>query len=212
MLSLRSLIPALDWLRGYPKDWLRADVTAGLTAAAVVIPKGMAYAAIAGLPLQVGLYTALIPMVIYAFLGTSRTLSVTTTTTIAILTGAELREVMPGAGTTALIAAGRMEAPGLEEVERARRDGRWKSAYDSARTSKVPPDLAAALSANRRAAAFFAELDGANRYAILWRLQTAKRPETRAKRLAKFVAMLARHERIHALPAARAHRAPRKRA
>ena len=112
---------------------------------------------------------------------------------------------------TALIAAGRMEAPGLEEVERARRDGRWKSAYDSARTSKVPPDLAAALSADRRAAAFFAELDGANRYAILWRLQTAKRPETRAKRLAKFVAMLARHERIHALPAARTRGAPRKR-
>ena len=101
---------------------------------------------------------------------------------------------------TALIEAGRMEAPGLAEVERAQADGRWKSAYDSARTAQVPADLRAALAANRRAAAFFAELDRANRYAILWRLQTAKRPETRAKRLASFVAMLARRERIHALP------------
>ena len=99
------MIPALSWLRAYQKDWLRADVTAGLTAAAVVIPKAMAYAAIAGLPLQVGLYTALVPMVIYAVLGTSRPLSVSTTTTIAILTGAELREVMPGAGEPELIAA-----------------------------------------------------------------------------------------------------------
>ena len=78
------MIPAFRWLRGYSGEWLRADVTAGLTAAAVVIPKAMAYAAIAGLPLQVGLYTAFIPMVIYAFLGTSRSLSVSTTTTIAI--------------------------------------------------------------------------------------------------------------------------------
>ena len=107
---------------------------------------------------------------------------------------------------TALIEAGKMRAPGLAAVERAKADGRWESAYDSARTSKVPADLRAALARNRRAAAFFAELDGANRYAILWRLQTAKRPETRAKRLETFVAMLERHERIHAVPETRRKR------
>ena len=83
------------WLKEYRKDWLRFDVVAGLTAAAVVVPKAMAYATIAGLPVQVGLYTALVPMVIYALLGTSRVLSVSTTTTIAILTGAELRSLAP---------------------------------------------------------------------------------------------------------------------
>jgi MFS superfamily sulfate permease-like transporter len=85
----------LDWTRGYPKEWLRPDLVAGLTAAAVVIPKAMAYATIAGLPVQIGLYTALVPMVIYAVLGTSRVLSVSTTTTIAILTAAELGQVAP---------------------------------------------------------------------------------------------------------------------
>ena len=80
-------------LRGYQREWLRPDVIAGLTAAAVVIPKAMAYATIAGLPVQVGLYTALVPMVVYALLGTSRPLSVSTTTTIAILTGAALGAV-----------------------------------------------------------------------------------------------------------------------
>jgi uncharacterized protein YdeI (YjbR/CyaY-like superfamily) len=100
---------------------------------------------------------------------------------------------------TALIRARRMVDPGVAEVVRAKKDGRWKGAYDSARTSKVPADLAAALAENERAAAFFADLDGANRYAILWRLQTAKKAETRAKRLATFVAMLAKHERIHPL-------------
>ena len=87
---MRAAIPAADWISGYERSWLRADVVAGLTTAAVVIPKAMAYATIAGLPLQVGLYTAFIPMVVYAALGTSRTLSVSTTTTIAILCGAEL--------------------------------------------------------------------------------------------------------------------------
>ena len=106
MVDPRNLIPALRWLRAYHKEWLRADVTAGLTAAAVVIPKAMAYATIAGLPVQVGLYTAFVPMVIYALLGTSRPLSVSTTTTIAILTGAALTGVMPGAGTAELIAGG----------------------------------------------------------------------------------------------------------
>ena len=84
-----SLIPAIAWLRSYPRQWLRADVTAGLIAAAVVIPKAMAFATIAGLPVQVGLYTAFVPMVVYALLGTSRPLSVSTTTTIAILAAAE---------------------------------------------------------------------------------------------------------------------------
>jgi sulfate permease, SulP family len=90
MAAVRTLIPATDWLGSYESPWLRADVVAGLTTAAVVIPKAMAYATIAGLPLQVGLYTAFIPAVIYAITGTSRVLSVSTTTTIAILTNAEL--------------------------------------------------------------------------------------------------------------------------
>src|SRR5689334_9500686 len=76
----------------------------------------------------------------------------------------------------ALIAAGRMEAPGLAEVERAKRDGRWESAYDGARSSSVPADLATAFARNARARAFFDTLDGANRYAILYRVQTAKKP------------------------------------
>jgi len=87
-----SLIPG--WMLEYRKDWLRPDLIAGLTAAAVVIPKAMAYATIAGLPVQVGLYTVFVPMIIYAVLGTSRALSVSTTTTIAILAGAELSEVV----------------------------------------------------------------------------------------------------------------------
>jgi uncharacterized protein YdeI (YjbR/CyaY-like superfamily) len=97
----------------------------------------------------------------------------------------------------AQIAAGTMKAPGLVEVERAKRDGRWKRAYDGARTSTVPADLAAALARNARAQAFFETLDSANRYAILYRIQTAKTPETRSERIERFVAMCARHERIH---------------
>src|ERR1700752_2588367 len=85
----------LRWLRDYRGEWMRPDVVAGLTAAAVVIPNAMAYATIAGLPVQVGLYTAFVPMVIYAVLGTSRPLSVTTTTTIAILSAAALGEAVP---------------------------------------------------------------------------------------------------------------------
>jgi sulfate permease, SulP family len=95
--------PVLEWAVGYRSDWVRLDVVAGLTAAAVVIPKAMAYATIAGLPVQVGLYTALVPMVVYALLGTSRPLSVSTTTTIAILTGAELARVVPGGDPATLI-------------------------------------------------------------------------------------------------------------
>jgi high affinity sulfate transporter 1 len=94
------------WLSGYAKVWLAWDVVAGLTAAAVVIPKAMAYATIAGLPLQVGLYTAFVPMVVYALLGTSRPLSMSTTTTIAILAAAELGRAVPHGGPAELVAAG----------------------------------------------------------------------------------------------------------
>ncbi len=94
-------------LKNYQREWLRPDVLAGLTTAAVVVPKSMAYATIAGLPVQVGLYTAFVPMVIYALLGTSRPLSVSTTTTIAILTGSALGLAAPGGtpGELALAAA-----------------------------------------------------------------------------------------------------------
>jgi high affinity sulfate transporter 1 len=95
----------LEWAAGYRKEWVRPDVVAGLTAAAVVIPKAMAYATIAGLPVQVGLYTILVPMVIYAVLGTSRPLSVSTTTTIAILTAAELGRVAPNGDAATLLRA-----------------------------------------------------------------------------------------------------------
>jgi high affinity sulfate transporter 1 len=100
---LARFIP--EWLRPFRKEWLQPDILAGLTTAAVVIPKAMAYATIAGLPVQVGLYTAFVPMVIYAVLGTSRVLSVSTTTTLAILTAAELGEVVPGGDPAALLAA-----------------------------------------------------------------------------------------------------------
>jgi uncharacterized protein YdeI (YjbR/CyaY-like superfamily) len=100
----------------------------------------------------------------------------------------------------ALIAAGKMQPSGLAEVERAQRDGRWERAYDGARTSNVPADLAAALARNARARVFFEALDGANRYAILYRVQTAKKPQTRADRITRFVAMCARHETIHPKP------------
>ncbi len=95
----------LEWLSGYQKDWLRADVIAGLTVAAVVIPKAMAFATIAGLPVQVGLYTAFLPLLIYAVFGTSRPLSVSTTTTIAILAGAQLSRVVPEGDLAALLSA-----------------------------------------------------------------------------------------------------------
>ncbi|HEU4403724.1 MAG TPA: YdeI/OmpD-associated family protein [Polyangiaceae bacterium] len=97
----------------------------------------------------------------------------------------------------ALIASGKMRPPGLEQVERARRDGRWDAAYDSPGRATVPDDLAAALAATPRAKAFFATLDSRNRYAVLYRVQTAKRPETRARNIARFVEMLARGEKLH---------------
>src|SRR5215469_8973992 len=95
----------LGWIREYRTDWLRLDIIAGLTAAAVVIPKAMAYATIAGLPVQVGLYTAFLPMIIYAVLGSSRVLSVSTTTTLAILVAAQLSEVVAKGDPEALQSA-----------------------------------------------------------------------------------------------------------
>ena len=100
--TLRSLLIP-EWLGSYRPDWLRSDVVAGLTAAAVVIPKALAYATIAGLPVQVGLYTALVPMVIYAVLGTSRPLSVSTTTTLAILAGSALGQISPDGDAATLL-------------------------------------------------------------------------------------------------------------
>jgi uncharacterized protein YdeI (YjbR/CyaY-like superfamily) len=90
-----------------------------------------------------------------------------------------------------------MQPAGLREVERAQADGRWDAAYEGQRAATVPDDLQAELDANPRARAFFEGLDSQNRYAILYRLQDAKRPETRARRLEKFVGMLERGERLH---------------
>lgn len=97
----------------------------------------------------------------------------------------------------ALVAAGRMQPAGLHEMKRAQADGRWDAAYDPASKSTVPPDLQTALDADPRAEAFFKALDAKNRYAVLFRLQTAKRADTRARRIANFVAMLAKGEKIH---------------
>ncbi len=101
---LARWVPALAWLRSYQPTWLRGDVVAGLTAAAVVVPQAMAYGDIAGLPLVVGLYTALVPLIVYAVMGTSRPLSVTTTSTIAILTAGALHRVAPNGTADALVA------------------------------------------------------------------------------------------------------------
>jgi hypothetical protein len=83
------------------------------------------------------------------------------------------------------------------QVARAKQDGRWDAAYDSPANAEVPADLAAALDPTRRAQAFFRTLDRANRYAILWRIQTVKKAETRARRIRQFVEMLERHEKVH---------------
>ena len=95
-----------------------------------------------------------------------------------------------------LIAEGRMQPAGLAEVEAAKADGRWEAAYPSHRQIQVPDDLQEALDANPRAAAFFAQLDRNNRYAILYRLHDARKPETRARRLEQFVAMLAEGRKL----------------
>jgi uncharacterized protein YdeI (YjbR/CyaY-like superfamily) len=97
----------------------------------------------------------------------------------------------------ALIASGRMRPPGLREIERAKADGRWAAAYASPSKATVPDDLQAALDANPAAREFFATLKGNNRYAILYRVQDAKRPETRARRIETFVAMLAAGKTIY---------------
>jgi uncharacterized protein YdeI (YjbR/CyaY-like superfamily) len=96
-----------------------------------------------------------------------------------------------------LIAAGEMHPAGLAAVAAAKADGRWDRAYDSPGKATVPDDLQAALDAHPKARAFFATLSGANRYAILYRIQTAIKPETRARRIAEFVAMLERRETLH---------------
>jgi sulfate permease, SulP family len=94
-----------SWIASYKKEWLRPDLIAGLTTSAVVIPKAMAFATIAGLPVQIGMYTAFLPMVIYAVLGTSRVLSVSTTTTLAILAAAAFGTVVPDGDSASLLAA-----------------------------------------------------------------------------------------------------------
>jgi uncharacterized protein YdeI (YjbR/CyaY-like superfamily) len=98
---------------------------------------------------------------------------------------------------TELIRSGAMRPAGQREVDRARADGRWDAAYEGQRTATVPPDLRRALDANEPAAAFFETLDSANRYAILYRIDEAKRPETRARRIEKYVDMLTRGEKLH---------------
>lgn len=103
----------------------------------------------------------------------------------------------------ALIAAGAMHPPGLAEVERARGDGRWAAAYAGAKTATVPADLAAALAADPAAQRAFDALDGANRYAILYRVQHVKKAATRAAKIAGFVAMLVRGETVHPVRAPR---------
>jgi uncharacterized protein YdeI (YjbR/CyaY-like superfamily) len=90
-----------------------------------------------------------------------------------------------------------MRPAGLLEVEAAKADGRWEAAYEGQRRAKVPPDLQRELDASPKAAEFFASLDSANRYAIVYRLEEAKKPETRERRLRKFVAMLERGEKVH---------------
>ncbi|WP_211451253.1 YdeI/OmpD-associated family protein [Collimonas antrihumi] len=96
-----------------------------------------------------------------------------------------------------LIESGRMMPSGLKEVERARTDGRWDAAYDSASKSTVPADFQAALDASPRAREFFVSLDSSNRYAVLFRIQTAKKAETRARRIQDYTSMLERHEKFH---------------
>jgi uncharacterized protein YdeI (YjbR/CyaY-like superfamily) len=96
-----------------------------------------------------------------------------------------------------LIAAGKMQPSGLREVEAAKADGRWQRAYAAQRDAEVPDDLQEALAANPAAAEFFATISRINRYAILYRIQSVKRPETRARKIQQYVQMLAEHKTIH---------------
>ena len=105
-----------------------------------------------------------------------------------------------------LVKLGEMRTAGLRQIDRAKADGRWERAYAAASTATVPDDLRAALARNKKAAAFFETLDAKNRYAILHRTHNAKKAETRAARIAKFVAMLARGETIHPQKASRPKR------
>lgn len=96
-----------------------------------------------------------------------------------------------------LTAAGRMKPAGLKEVDAAKKDGRWEKAYDPQGAMEMPADFLQALAKNKKAKAFFESLNRANRYAIAWRLQTAKRPETRARRMQAILAMLKKGEEFH---------------
>jgi uncharacterized protein YdeI (YjbR/CyaY-like superfamily) len=96
-----------------------------------------------------------------------------------------------------LVEAGKMHPAGLREIERARQDGRWEAAYAPASSATVPDDFQRALDGNRRARDFFGTLDSRNRYAVLFRIQTAKKAETRARKIAQFIAMLEQHETVH---------------
>lgn len=97
----------------------------------------------------------------------------------------------------ALIATGSMRVAGHEAIDAARKNGTWEAAYDSPKSAKVPEDFRMALDASPRARDFFAQLDGANRYAILFRIQTAKKVETRERKIREFLTMLEKRERIH---------------
>jgi uncharacterized protein YdeI (YjbR/CyaY-like superfamily) len=96
-----------------------------------------------------------------------------------------------------LMKAGKMQETGLQQVEAAKKDGRWKAAYDSPKNAAPPEDFLKELAKNKKAQAFFESLNRANVYAIVWRLQTAKKPETRQKRLKKILAMLANGRKFH---------------
>ncbi|MGH2871646.1 MAG: YdeI/OmpD-associated family protein [Solirubrobacteraceae bacterium] len=98
---------------------------------------------------------------------------------------------------TELVASGLMQPPGLEQIEKAKADGRWDAAYEPQAQATVPPDFAQALAANREAEAFFATLTGARRYSFLYRVQDAKRPATRARRIEQFVALLAERKTLN---------------
>jgi uncharacterized protein YdeI (YjbR/CyaY-like superfamily) len=100
-----------------------------------------------------------------------------------------------------LVKLKRMRPAGLREIDRAKKDGRWDAAYAPQSTAEVPDDLRAALSKNKGAKSFFETLDGANRFAILYRVHNAKKPETRTARIEKFIAMLAEGKTIHPLKA-----------
>jgi uncharacterized protein YdeI (YjbR/CyaY-like superfamily) len=96
-----------------------------------------------------------------------------------------------------LEAEARIAPAGLAAIEEARRNGQWEAAYDGSRTMEVPPDFQAGLDANPAARTFFEALDRANRYAFLYRIQTAKKPETRERRIGQFLEMLGRGEKLH---------------